>query len=282
MSSHHSQDLAGIQYMGEPGISADCKNAVIRLIQFGDRLQHARVLTSNAQHAFMLTTSIGDPIAIKSGFASGYGGEGPHAFSFVLSLLESHGVEVDEVNVSQELLLRLDGSALTASDLDAINRAKRVRPRRLDGYVTERDWERARSGAAWDEFPRVVPFALIDQRIADLVRGFWKDADGHLLTAWRRLEDLVRDRTRSRDHGARLFSTAFQSEKSMLYWPDIDNGEQTGRASMFIGAYAAYRNPRAHRELEHDTLAQLGELLVVNQLYLWEHIAVDRGVAITG
>lgn len=272
MTSNASQDLAGIQYMGEPGSSADCKDAVIRLIQFGDRFQHARILSHCGEHALLLTIEIGDLIAIKSGFASGYGGEGPAAFSFVLALLEAHSVETDEVDVSQDLLARLDMSALTHHDLDAINKAKHVPARRLNDYIAERDWERARSGGAWAEFPPVVPFMVIDLRIADLARDFWADPDARLFTAWRRLEDRIRERIRSHDHGAKLFSAAFLGEKSVLAWPDIDSGEQTGRANVFTGAYSAYRNPRAHRELEHDTAAQLGELLVVNQLYRWERV----------
>jgi hypothetical protein len=278
MSSDASQDLAGIQYMGEPGSSADCKDAVIRLIQFGDRFKHARVVSHDGEHALLLTTDIGDLIAIRSGFASGYGGEGPAALSYVLALLEAHGIETDEVDASKDVLARLDMSALTVSDLDVIQTAKRVRARRLNEYIAERDWESAHSGRAWDDFPAVIPFRLIDLRIADLARGFWTDPDGRLLTAWRRLEGLVRERLGSSDHGTRLFSTAFLGEKSRLTWSDIDAAEQTGRGNVFTGAYAAYRNPRAHHELEHDTDAQLAELLIVNQLYRWECDAIDRPI----
>jgi len=276
MTVKPSKDPASIQYMGVGGSSADCKEAVVRLIQFGDRLQHARVLTNGGAHSLLLTTAIGDVIAIKSGFASGYGGEGPAAFSFVLALLEAHGVEVDEVDVTHQVFERLDTSSLTMQDLDIVKDRPCAAPRRISDYVTDHDWEGARTGEAWVEFPPVVPYAIIDVRIADLARHFWDDADRNLLTAWRRLEDTVRTRIGSREHSARLFSIAFLNDKSVLWWPDIDSGEQTGRANMFVGAYAAYRNPRAHRELGHDSSAQLCELLVINQLYCWERGAIPR------
>ena len=276
MTVETTNDPAGIQYMGVGGSSADCKDAVMRLIQFGDRLQHARVLTNDGAHSLLLTTAVGDVIAIKSGFASGYGGEGPAAFSFVLALLQAHGVEIDEADVTHELFERLDVSSLTMQDLDIVKHLPRAASRRINDYVTDHDWERARSGEAWVEFPPVVPYALIDARIADLARHYWDDADGNLLTAWRRLEDTVRTRIGSREHGAKLLSIAFLSDKSVLWWPDIGSGEQTGRANMFVGAYAAYRNPRAHRELGHDSSAQLSELLVINQLYCWERGAIRR------
>ncbi len=40
--------------------------------------------------------------------------------------------------------------------------------------------------------------------------------------------------------------------------------------NLFTGAYMAFRNPRAHRELAHDLGAALGEFLLLNQLYLLE------------
>ena len=59
---------------------------------------------------------IGDQAAVKSGFASGYGGEGPAALSYALQLLEAHGVELEEVEVSADLIERLDDSALTVDN----------------------------------------------------------------------------------------------------------------------------------------------------------------------
>jgi hypothetical protein len=50
----------------------------------------------------------------------------------------------------------------------------------------------------------------------------------------------------------------------------LDEGEQGGRVNLFTGTYLAYRNPRAHRELEEYANDQLNEFLLLNHLYLLE------------
>jgi hypothetical protein len=269
---------ACIQYMGLPGISEDCKEAIMRLIQFGDNITSARILSCDRTHCLLLTINVGDTVAIKSGFASGYGGEGPTAFSFVLQLLEAHGAEIDEVDVTQDLVDRVDMSSLTEGDLGSIERARRVSPRRANDYVSQRDWDREHSGELWQEFPPVIPFAIVDRRIVDLAKRFWEGPDEHLLTAYRRLEDIVRKRIGSAEHGAKLFSSAFLGDKATLGWPGMSNGEQVGRANLFTAVYNAYRNPRAHRELGHDAQGQLAEFLLLNHLYGLERAAVDGPV----
>jgi hypothetical protein len=52
---------------------------------------------------------------------------------------------------------------------------------------------------------------------------------------------------------------------SQLGWERA--GERTGRANLFVGAYLAYRNPRAHHEKKPDKREQLSEFLLLNHLY---------------
>ncbi len=86
-------DLAGIQYAGEPGDTNECVDAVVRLVQCNSHVSRARILTSERNHCLLLTVCPGDAIAIKSGFGSGYGGEGPAGFSQALSLLRRTGLK---------------------------------------------------------------------------------------------------------------------------------------------------------------------------------------------
>jgi hypothetical protein len=74
------KENAGIEYVGQPGVSKDCQDAVLRLLQYGDRVTQARILSSSRDHSLLLTVN-GDLVAVKSGFASGYLGEGPRTFS---------------------------------------------------------------------------------------------------------------------------------------------------------------------------------------------------------
>src|SRR5580700_5655765 len=121
---------AGIEYAGIAGISKECQDAVLRLIQFGTRITHVRILSAERDHCLLLMLEGGDPVAVKSGFASGYGGEGPSCFSYVLQILDSHGAEIIEHDVEHSLLDKIDYSALTISDLERVENMSPVRPAR--------------------------------------------------------------------------------------------------------------------------------------------------------
>lgn len=236
----------------------------------------ARILSSSGSHCLLLTINTGELVAIKSGFSSGYGGEGPHTFSYVLRLLEGYEVEVEEYDVPQELINRLDRSALTMDDLAFLDAARPVRPGRWYDYIYRNHRNLDDAGGLLREFPLVIPLAIVDPRIADLAIGFWTRPDEKLMTGYRRLEDLVRARTGVDEHGSKLFSIAFNGTTSKLRWTDADGGEQAGRASLFTGTYMAYRNPRAHREPGNSPDKQLAEFLLLNHLYTLEKTAVDR------
>jgi hypothetical protein len=270
------KELAGIEYAGIGGSTKDCQEAVLRLIQFGTCIQRVAILSASNDHCLLLTINEGDPVAIKSGFASGYGGGGPHGFSYVLQILESHGVEIEEYEVDAEFLDRLDRSALSNHDLELLEGAKPRRPSRWHDYIDEKHFEQSRSGTLWrDEFPPVMPFAAIDPRIMDLALVFWKNPDNSLLAGYRRLEDTVRERTGIAHHGTKLFSQAFNPDGA-LTWTDADSGERTGRMQLFTGTYAAHRNPRAHREPKDRSAALLNEFLLLNHLYVLERDSVPN------
>lgn len=263
----------GVQYMGVPGATRECVAAVVRLIQSREDIEEAQVISHGRDHAFLLNMTGDDVIAVKSGFSSGFGGEGPDGLSYVLQLLEFHGVKIDEYEVTPELFERLDSGALTVANLRSIWKARPVRPRRWRSYIRDRHRQMADEGALWRDFPLQLPLAVIDTRIVDLAKGFWLDPDKTLLKGYRRLEDIVRDRTRIRESGAKLFSQAFSGNGPKLVWKDIDASEQVGRASLFTGAYMAYRNPRAHREAASDAASQVTEFLLLNTLYILERHA---------
>src|SRR4051794_3300801 len=95
---------AAIEYVGLPGVSKECQDAVLRLLQYGDRITHVRILSSSHDHCLLLTVNVGDLVAVKSGFGSGYLGEGSRTFSYVLSVLEAHGAEIEEYLVAPDIL----------------------------------------------------------------------------------------------------------------------------------------------------------------------------------
>ena len=271
MNENIENPLAEIEYSGISGISANCKHAVMRYLQYGDEVTLARILSSGNIHCILLTVN-GDLVGIKSGFSSGYAGEGPRTFSYIIQLLESYGVELEEYEVDEEFIKRLDRSALTHNDLNYLETSKPIRPTRLYEYA----WDDRRSKERlWERFPSIIPFAIIDGRIIDLAISFWKNPDNHLLTGYRRLEDIVRKRTKIDEHGQKLFSRAFSEKDPILGWNDIDGGERTGRVNLFTGAYMAYRNPRAHRETNEYSHEQLTEFLLLNHLFILESKSIN-------
>jgi hypothetical protein len=224
----------------------------------------------------LLMVGVGDLIAVKSGFTSGYGGTGPHAFSYVLQLLEFHGVKIEEYDVAPELLERVNDSALTIADIEGLDERRPVRPSRWPDYVLVEHRGQARDGSLWRDFPPIIPFAIIDSRLADLAMSFWSGPDDRLLTGYRRLEDIVRKRAGINESGSKLFSQAFAIEDSKLVWKNIEAAEQSGRANLFTGMWRAYRNPRAHRESGNHSKQHLSEFLLLNHLFVLEAQAQKR------
>ena len=266
-TNNRVKPLSGIEYHGIAGASADCEAAVINLFQCGRSPKRAYVLTEANKHALLLIDDIGDQIAIKSGFASSYHGTGPRAFSFVLALLYQSGVAIEEILVDAALID-------TNRDLKRIIETAPRRPSRWAEYIFEDHFADAAGGKLWRNFPFVVPFAIIDPRMVDLARDFQSKPDEKLMTGYRRLEDILRERTGVREHGTKLFSTVFLGKNRRLTWKVDDEAEQTGRANLFSAAFMAFRNPRAHQERPSNIDEQLSQFLVLNQLFRLEALAV--------
>lgn len=265
--SRKHQSLAAIEYHGIPGITRECMEAVMRLIQFNDQIDKADILTWSNKHCLLLSINNGDIIAIKSGFTSGYGGEGPKGFSYTLQLLRAHGAEIDEYQIRRDMMYRVDSSCLTNLDLEWVEHANPIRPPRWYDYIQEKDWDSEDEGKIWRNFPYIIPLAIVDYRIVDLAMSFWQSPDEKLLIGYRRLEDIIRNRTKSEEHGAKLFSKVFLGSEAKLGWKGLNSTEQVGRAGLFTSAYQAFRNPRAHKEIQHDSYEVLNEFLILNYLY---------------
>jgi len=265
------KQLAGIEYAGLPGITKPCQDAILRLLQFGDRIKKVRILSCNGDHGFLITISPNDLIAIKDGFGSGYRGEGSRRFSYIFSLLIAFNLdtEIEEYEIKKDIMRRLEDSALTVEDLAEIKNTRPIHPVRFyNDYLWEEHYKD--NNEPWREFPPVIPFAIVDSRIRDLAVSFWEDPDQKLMKGYRRLEDLVQEKTKLKETGYKLFSKAFLQEKPLLSWKNVETAERIGRANLFVGVYQAYRNPRAHHETKHNAHEQLSEFLLLNHLYKLE------------
>lgn len=270
--------LAGIEYAGQPGITKPCQDAVLRLLQFGDEIKKIRILSCNGEHGLLITISPDDLVAVKAGFGSGYKGEGSRRFSYIFSLLSAFNLDTktEEYEVKKDVMQRLENSALTVEDLIEIQNTRPIRPVRFyNDYLWEEHYKKGED-EPWQEFPPVIPFAIVDSRIRDLATSFWEDPDKKLMDGYRRLEDTLRNQTGVKDDGSKLFTKIFLAKEPLLTWNDIKEGERVGRANLFVGAYQAYRNPRAHHEKEHDANEQLSEFLLLNHLFKLQKEAIYR------
>lgn len=254
-------------------MTEECVSVIERLLQCDVTIARACLLTVSNRHGMMLTLAPMTLLAIKSGFSSGYAGEGPTGLSRVLRLLDGHGVEIEEIAVEAALLDRLDESALTKSDINEMGSVRPIRPQQWREYLNDNDADSPSLSRIWRDAPAVIPFAIVDPRIIDLAISFWRSPDERLMTGYRRLEGIVRTRTGIDDHGCGLFSAAFMATPAPLVWKGVTPSEQKGRAQLFVAAYMAFRNPRAHRELKSPTSSLLSEFLLLNHLYSLESSA---------
>ena len=280
------KQLAAIEYHGCSGDTASCLKAISRLIQFGHRIHTAHLLSNiesklgSGQHCYLFNIDYGNRIAVKSGFSSGYSGQGPSGLSKSLQMLIRHHVEIEEYEVDEDFIYRLDQSCLLISDLDSFESMRPVRPKRYYDYILLEGGDKIfDNNKIQSLFPEVVPYSVLDHRIIDLAIKFVDEPDQTLMTAYRRMEDVIRKRSNFADSsGSKLFSSAFQGNDSVLHWPEIPEAEAKGRVALFTGAYMAYRNRRAHKETEDDLKSTLREFLLINHLFILESEAKEQKI----
>ncbi len=266
----------GLQFVGLVGITESCIDAVLRYLQYGDIISRVLIITCDQSHALILYMETDEVVVVKSGFSSGYGGEGPHGFAYVLALLHAYEIDIEEYVVNNSIIENIDSSQLTYSELQKIEDSRPVRPARWYDYIYVFGEKFDSKMRLWQNFPNVIPYSIIDPRLFDLAITFWEAPSDKIMLGYRKLEDIVRSRCGIEEHGTKLFSKAFRENTSILYWPDINSAEQAGRANLFIGTFGAFRNRRAHKELDEDSRNQLSEFLALNQLFQLESESLLR------
>lgn len=270
--------FAGIQYVGQSGITQTCKDAVIQIIHAGKKIQDVKILTVEGAHsnfhALLLTLESNSQIMVKGGFASGYDGGGPRGYTFVLNLLNQYTDNLNEYIVSDSIFDRISSSSLTVKDLEYINNIERVRPARWYDFVPLSNENKSN---VFSEFPLSIPMALLDTRLIKLALEFETNPDNSIMSGYRKIESIVRERTGlNHESSTKLFAKAFQGDDAILCWNNLDPGESKGRASLFTSVFMAYRNNRAHQEPRHNLSDDIREFMLINQLFILESKATVR------
>lgn len=262
-------------YLGEAGVTETCLYSFCNLIQTNADLSYALLLTNDQSHALILKDQSDGYYIIRSGFTSGYPGEGPKGLAKALTILNKHQIDTEEVLVTSKLMSKLNNASLSDQEIDFIFREKIVCPIRLHDYIYPFENEVNQAFNLKRYYPLELPYSIIDDRIFDLALLFKQDPDSALTKAYKRLEDIVRERTSLNEHSTKLFSQAFNMSNAPLTWLVPDKSEVVGRANLFLGTYQAFRNARTHREkLEENLVHQYREFLLINELYLLEAEAI--------
>lgn len=265
-----------VEYWGNQGITQTCLMSLCNLIQTHSDLTYALLLTNEQTHAFIIKDENESFYVIRSGFTSGYMGEGPRGLATALTLLKRHEIQTEEILVSSKILRKTNNSTLNDSEIELLFKQEIIRPIRLHDYIYPFTKEVSETNKSKRYYPLELPYSILDDRIFDLALLFKHDPDSALLKAYKRLEDIVRDRTKLTEHSYKLFSQSFQGDNSLLTWKVPDIGEIKGRANLFTGTYMAFRNARAHRESNGNYTQMFREFLLINELYLLETEAIER------
>lgn len=261
------------QYHGSHRTTQSCLDALARLLASSILIRRAYLLTNGDRHGFYIDVEDPEPIFIRCGFASGYGGEGPAGLAIALHLLERFKVETEEIEVSAGMLRRLDAGELGSADLQAIEAGRIVRPVRLYDYMHEGLRGRQSPAASIrKQFTPVVPWSTLDERLVEIALQLEQSPDRVVFEAFRTLELQVRTRCGMAPnvHGVQVFKKAFRGSGAILSWPGLPASEVEGRAQLFEAAFMAYRNPRAHSEVSGGVERAFREFYVVNELFLLE------------
>lgn len=92
------------------------------------------------------------------------------------------------------------------------------------------------------------------------VRG---EFDVAVFQAMKAVEVLVRAATGIRSHGVELMRAAFHAHTGPLTDMTAEVSERESRAHLFAGAYGAYRNPHAHRDVPLDDPVEAIEVILL-------------------
>ncbi|AXY57083.1 TIGR02391 family protein [Acinetobacter chinensis] len=269
-----NQPSEEIQYLGTP-YTQDCLDAIGIILQTQIHIEKALLLSCNQAHAYLIKSHRNTYI-IRSGFRSGYPGEGPKGLASSLQLLLKHNIAVDEINISEKLMKKINHSSLPDTDIEIMLKTEVVRPTNIYEYIYE-IYKTTEYQVTNDRYyPTELPYHLIDSQILDLALKFNDDPNRSIFNAFIRLENIVQNRINSDKHSSALFEYAFCSENRPLICKNEDKRASQATGRIFPNIYKAFRNEHAHNEVSKPLKTLMREFLLINELYILESEAIQR------
>lgn len=258
-----------IEVMGQSGVTERCLEAIRRLIQCGDTILIARLLTAGDVHAFLLELDQERLVFVRSGFTTGYAGEGSRGLGQALALLETVGAEIKQHRISPKLLERGNRGQWSFADVQTMRATK------VENPLSWLEWRHATRWVPgwpelWGNFPLVIPYGLLAPELMATALELPKRGGDALRDAYAQLELRIRALCgNTKEFGVRLMEKAFLGKEPLLRWVGEAAKEQEGRGGLFLSTFKVFRNPRAHEVVVPDLRREIQELMVLNQLWIW-------------
>lgn len=263
-----------VDYVNGERTSRGALQALMNALQLQPAVTKVWLLTTDYDHALIVVYQDDKYIAIQGGLSSGRPSEGTKTLSKALAFIDSLGLSIHEILVPFGLMNRLIRGGLTQKDISTLD-AGGVGHGHWPNYILPEDWESSTTRQLWDTAEPMIPMAIIDPRLRDIAIRFWKSPDSALMDGYRRLECCIRGRIDCNSRGIDIFGKAFGGKQPQLAWQEELGSGDSARQLLFRGVFQAYRNARAHNELQTSPNESLTEFLLLNHLFLLEAAAVN-------
>ena len=266
-----------VQHMGRAGDSMACLLAVDTIVNSQNPPRKASVVThvtdrrnGQRQHLLLFWDWNALELAVvHSGFASGYGGEGPRTFSEALCMLSDRKIPTNEIYVDEPVFEAIEHRRLTTRLIEFLRSADAGSMDEPWYAIWARHQDEMETQTFWQKRHQPKPdFDFLDPELAERCRTLYAaNVQAAIREAYlvveERLRNLIRDPDDSEDilTGDKLLVKALHPETGKLTDKSLPRSEREGLFLMSKGAYQFVRNPRAHRIVDEND-AQLAIELI--------------------
>lgn len=271
---------AEVQYMGIQGDVKTCVLAVDTVVNSENPPRKASIVTRKRDrvyaHLFLFWDWNDIPLTIvHSGFASGYGGGGPHGFSEALCSIFYREIPTNEIFLSEAEFNAIENRMLTSKIIERLRTA--------DDTPLEFPWHwimPMHSEKTEEEFwaqrhnPKMI-FDFLDNEISKRCRKLYPlNREESVFVAFKVVEERLRAlMSKSNDDeedltANRLITKALNPTSGILTDKELSPSEREGMYLMFKGAFQFVRNPRAHRIIDNQDEQHSIELMHLADLLL--------------
>ena len=273
-----------VQYMGIPKISDPCLLAVDTIVNSERPPERASLVTwvtvprsRQSDHLFLFWDWNEVPLTVvHSGFASGYSGIAPRAFSMALCMIRDKAIPISELRVQEGLFNALEERRPTQAMLDQLCIQGEPMEQWIWAYVWERHEQMVEERTFWPMWhqPNLV-FDFLDPELAERCQSLYPaNVDAAVREAFlvveARLHGLIEASIEDSEAltGLALVTAALRPNGGILTDESLRPSEREGLHHLFRGAFQYVRNPRAHRFVDEEDPQRAIEFIYLADLLL--------------